>query len=169
MKEVLYPPLTTRAAMFRSAKDVVVQERTIPALKESEILVEVEACGICGTDVRAFFEGSAEYVSFGHEVAGRLADGTPVVLESSSCCGKCTPCRNARQELCENIDSFWPAGYFGFAERMVAPGISAVPYAGLSPEVASLSEPLGVALDMHRLAEIRPDSVVLVSGLGPIG
>ena len=164
------PPAVTRAAMFRSPTDVVVREREFPAPGASEVQIAVDACGICGTDIGAFFSGSADYVSFGHEVAGRIAgEGTPVVLESSSCCGRCSSCRNARQELCSDIVSFWPRGFFGFAERMLAPAVSAVPYAAMPPEVACLAEPLGVALDMHRLTEIAPGSVVLVSGLGPIG
>jgi threonine dehydrogenase-like Zn-dependent dehydrogenase len=150
--------------------DVVIRDREVFAAGEQEILLEVDACGICGTDIGAFFAGSTDYVSFGHEVAGRIVgEDTPVVLESSSCCGRCASCRNARQDLCTDVVSFWPGGFFGFAERMVAPEISAVPYSGMAPEVACLSEPLGVALDMHRLAEIAPGSVVLVSGLGPIG
>ncbi|CAN5822119.1 L-galactonate oxidoreductase [soil metagenome] len=162
-------PLTTRAAMFLSEEEVVVRERSLPELEESEIVVEVEACGICGTDIAALREGRVDYESFGHEVAGRIAGVGQVVLESSSACGRCSNCRNMKQELCEKICSFWPRGYFGFAERMVSPVISAVPYEGLAPDVACLSEPLGVALDMLRLVEICPGSVVLVSGLGPIG
>ena len=170
---------SVRAALFRSPADVILRGRELPAPGPEEVIVEVDACGICGTDLTAIFEGRAEYENFGHEVAGRIVEtgskfdsiplNTRVVLESSSACGVCAHCRNMQQELCSNVTSFWPKGYFGFAERMPSPGISAVPYDGLSPGVASLSEPLGVALDMHRLTDIRQDSVVLVSGLGPIG
>jgi L-iditol 2-dehydrogenase len=139
----------------------------------------VEACGICGSDITTAMDGTKEYQSFGHEVAGTVLEigkavtnvkvGDKVVLESSSACGRCSNCRNLRQELCTNIQSFWPRPPYGFAEEMIVPSITAVPYDGLSPEEASISEPLGVALDMHRVAEIQVGSHVLVSGLGPIG
>jgi threonine dehydrogenase-like Zn-dependent dehydrogenase len=58
---------------------------------------------------------------------------------------------------------------FGFAEEMLAPAICAIPYRDLSPEVACLQEPLGVAIDIFKLTEIGPDSNVLVMGQGPIG
>jgi L-iditol 2-dehydrogenase len=57
----------------------------------------------------------------------------------------------------------------GFAEEMIAPAISAIPCEDLPPDVACLSEPLGVAIDMVRLADIRLDSNVLLMGAGPIG
>jgi threonine dehydrogenase-like Zn-dependent dehydrogenase len=74
-----------------------------------------------------------------------------------------------QQELCTNIRTFFSKTSFGFAEQMNAPGISAVKYRDLPPHVACLAEPLGVALDMHRLADIRIGSVVVVSGVGAIG
>jgi L-iditol 2-dehydrogenase len=52
---------------------------------------------------------------------------------------------------------------------MIAPAICAIPYEGLSPDVACLQEPLGVAIDLVRLADIKPSSNVLIIGQGPIG
>jgi threonine dehydrogenase-like Zn-dependent dehydrogenase len=71
--------------------------------------------------------------------------------------------------LCTSIQSFFYKTSFGFAEEMISPAISAIPYDGLSPEEACMAEPLGVALDMLRLADIEIGSHVVVSGLGPIG
>jgi L-iditol 2-dehydrogenase len=92
-----------------------------------------------------------------------------VVIESATPCGRCSNCRNTRQELCTDIQSFFYLGYFGFAEQTIVPAISALSCNGLSPDIASLSEPLGVAIDLVRLAEIQTTSNVLIMGLGPIG
>ena len=154
---------------------MVLRDVSCPPVSAEQVLFKVEACGICGTDINAILCGSEEYVQVGHEVAGRVvqSDGTvsptPSVLESSSACGRCANCRNGEPELCTEIRSFFSAPFFGLAEYMTAPEISVLEYDGLSPEVACLSEPLGVALDLCTVAEIGPRSIVLVAGLGPIG
>jgi L-iditol 2-dehydrogenase len=148
-------------------------------LPEDAIRLKVDACGICGTDLHLDPDTAGIEVPFGHEIAGTIVElgskvsglevGQKVALESATACGKCANCRNTRQELCTNLQSFFRMQSFGFAEEMIAPAISAIPYEGLSPEVACLSEPLGVAIDLVRLAEITPESNVLLMGPGPIG
>ena len=146
-----------------------------PSPADGQIRVKVEACGVCGTDMWV----SDEEASFGHEIAGlvdavgtgvtRVAVGDRIVLDSATPCGACDNCRNAKQELCTDIQSFFFIESFGMADAMIAPAISAIPFAGIAPEVACLQEPLGVALDVFRLADITLDSNVLVLGAGPIG
>jgi L-iditol 2-dehydrogenase len=164
-----------RGAFFRSPDDVVLRDIEFDSVDSSERIIQVEACGICGTDVNAILRGASGYTPVGHEVAGRVVnfDGDlepgGVVLESSSACGRCSCCRNARPDLCTHVRSFFRRPYFGIAERMVTPEISIVNYTNLEPAVASLSEPLGVAIDLTMVAELALNSVVLVVGLGPIG
>jgi threonine dehydrogenase-like Zn-dependent dehydrogenase len=164
-----------RAAFFRGPEDVTLRESRFDKVAATERIIRVDACGICGTDINSILRGAAEYTPLGHEVAGRVIepDGTvsttPIVLESSSACGRCHACRNGRPDLCTDVKSFFGRPYFGVAERMVAPEISVLPYEGLEPAVATLSEPLGVAIDLCETAEITPYSTVLVVGLGPIG
>ena len=163
------------AAYYRRVDDVVIKATEFASMTEDEVVVRVDACGICGTDVNAILRGTAAYVRVGHEVAGRLLDetGAPtarrVVLESSSACGRCASCRNGLPSLCTDVRSFFKRPYLGIAERMLAPKISVVDYDGLDPAVATLSEPLGVALDLCDVAQVALHSVVLVVGLGPIG
>jgi L-iditol 2-dehydrogenase len=71
--------------------------------------------------------------------------------------------------LCLDFKSFWSSPSLGFAEEMISPAICAIPYEELTPEVACLQEPLGVAIDMVRLAEITRGTNVLLIGPGPIG
>jgi L-iditol 2-dehydrogenase len=165
-------------AAFWTAEGVTLREIPIRSPGPDEILLKVEACGICGTDLLEPADGRREG-GFGHEIAGEILEtgsavlhlrpGQKIALESSSACGLCAQCRNARQELCSDLRHFGKLGQFGMAERMIAPAVSAVPYEGLTPDVACLSEPLGVAIDMVRLAEIHPDAHVLIMGPGPIG
>ncbi len=162
---------------FRCKSELFIDKLTLPQLGADEIKLKVDACGICGTDI--FANTSDEAEQFGHEIAGtileinsadsRLQVGQQVVLDSATPCGRCDNCRNAKQELCLDLKSIWCIPSFGFAEEMLAPAISAIPYNNLSPEVATLQEPLGVAIDLVRLAELTPDSNVLIMGAGPIG
>jgi L-iditol 2-dehydrogenase len=166
-------------AAFKQGDRVFLKDIALRPVGPDEIRMRIEACGICGTDLlRA--PGDEKYESgLGHEVAGEVIEtgaavtnvavGRKIVLESSSACGQCANCRNMRQELCTDWRSFGRIKQVGMAEEMLSPAISAVPYEGLTPEVACLSEPLGVAIDMVRLAEIAPTSNVLITGAGPIG
>lgn len=160
---------------FRSGSEIILREIDSPVLKPDHIRIRVEACGICGTDIHL---AAADGPVTGHEVAGTVLElgphvegvtvGARVAVDSASPCGRCAACHNARQELCTQIRSFW-GGSFGFAPEMVVPAISALPCEGLDPVVACLQEPLGVAIDMVRLAAIEPGQNVLLMGSGPIG
>ncbi len=164
-----------RAAFYRGVDDVVLQETQFQSVGLAERIIRVDACGICGTDINAILRGSVDYVQVGHEIAGRVIEpdgtvsATHIVLESSSACGRCYACRNGRQDLCTDVKSFFARPYFGMAERMLTPEISVLAYDGLEPAVATLAEPLGVAIDLCEVAGITSSSTVLVVGLGPIG
>jgi L-iditol 2-dehydrogenase len=163
-------------AIFKTGNELSARDIELPALKTGQIRLKVEACGICGTDIHSSTDKEEQ---FGHEIAGTVAElgagvadlkvGQKVVLDSATPCGKCDRCKNAQQELCTDIQSIWFVPSFGFAEEMIAPAICAIPYEGLSPEVACLQEPLGVAIDLVRLADIKTSSNVLILGQGPIG
>lgn len=164
-----------QAAFYRGVDDVILRTVCLGKVSPLEAVLKVDACGICGTDINAILRGSPDYTPVGHEVAGRVVDADgqvtsrKAVLESSTACGRCPACRNGQAELCTDIKSFFAGSHFGIAERMPAPEISVLEYDGLSPEVACLAEPLGVAVDLCEVAGIGPRSVVLVTGLGPIG
>ena len=163
------------AAYYRTPDDVVLRRTRFPGVSSTEAVIKVEACGICGTDISAILRGTPDYVQVGHEIAGRLVDAdgeitsSRVVLESSSACGRCAPCRNGNPEFCADVISFFAKPYFGLAERMLVPEVSVLNYEGIPPAVATLSEPLGVAIDLCETAGVTPYSTVLVTGLGPIG
>lgn len=163
-------------AAFRNRETIELREVEPQKPKANEITLRIEVCGICGTDIH---ENEVEMHRFGHEIAGEITAlgegvnylevGQKIVLDSATPCGRCFNCKNGRQELCTDIQSFYYMDQFGFAQEMNAPAISAIPYEGLTPEVASLQEPLGVALDLCRLSDFSPSSNVLIIGQGPIG
>ncbi|MBN1554724.1 MAG: alcohol dehydrogenase catalytic domain-containing protein [Phycisphaerae bacterium] len=164
---------------YQTATRVEIRDVQLPSVDQHEIRVRIDACGVCGTDLHVPPEDADTFKPFGHEIACEILEmgaavrdlqvGQKVVLESSSACGRCENCRDTRQELCTNVQHYWTGGPLGFGEEMISPAICAVPYAGISPEVASLSEPLGVAIDLVRLADITTRSNVLLLGAGPIG
>ena len=154
------------------------RDEPVPSAGTNQIVLKIDACGICGTDIHAA-KSNKDLLPFGHEIAGRIVEvgtgvervkiGQKVVLDSATPCGQCDMCRNGKQELCTDIQSFYFTNSFGMAEYMVVPAICAIPYEGLTPEEVILSEPLGVALDVVRVADIEPGNNVLVMGPGPIG
>ncbi|MFA5205019.1 MAG: alcohol dehydrogenase catalytic domain-containing protein [Lentisphaeria bacterium] len=166
---------------FKKGRTVLFKDQPEPRPQAGQILVRVRACGVCGTDLHENPGTAAqEAVMTGHEIAGEVLElgpgvtgltvGQKIVLDSATPCGRCDACRNARQELCTDIQSFFFLNSFGYAEKMIAPAVSAMPCADLAPEVATLQEPLGVAIDLVRLADLQPGlSNVLILGQGPIG
>jgi len=145
-------------------------------------LVKVDACGICGTDMHFARSDASEWQSFGHEIAGvvvakgkgvsNVKEGDAVVIESGSYNPYSSLSRNGRNDLDNTAPGiFWheKSGTMGFADYVLAYKQSLVPYHGLTPEVACLTEPIGVAVDMTYAADIQLGNDVMVFGLGAIG
>jgi L-iditol 2-dehydrogenase len=169
-----------RVAYVKAPYSFEIREETCRPLQKNEVLVEVRACGICGTDLHTAATEAKELITFGHEVAGIVREAGPwvtnvkpgdrVALESSAFCRECKDCRNGQPELCKQVITYkWGQDPMGFAERIIAPAELAVPIGGIPFDEASLLEPMGVAMDLVRAADIKLNDDVLVVGLGPIG
>ncbi len=166
-------------AAFKTGSETVVRDISTDKLGATDIRVKVSACGVCGTDLHVNPDEADQESRFGHEIAGEIIEvgsaagylevGQKVVLDSATPCGRCDSCRDGRQELCTDVQSFFFLGSFGFAEEMIAPAICAIPCEDIAPDIANIQEPLGVAIDLVRLADIKPGSNVLITGQGPIG
>jgi L-iditol 2-dehydrogenase len=178
-----------RAAVYRGAGDLRVEEVPVPETGPAEMLVRVEACGVCGTDIKKIQKGllSAPRI-FGHEIAGRVArapragrfrEGDRVVLHHHLPCGTCFYCARGLYAQCSDYKrngttaGFEPAGG-GFAEYVkaldwiVARGAIPVPD-GVLPEEAAFVEPVNTCLKAVRRAGVARGHSVLVVGQGPIG
>jgi len=150
-------------------------------------LVRVEAVGICGSDTHNFIEGSVGDTPsvypmvLGHEPAGVVvktgagvagwAAGDRVALEPAIYCRHCEFCLAGRHNICRNIRfmSVPPdPGFFRQFVALPAENLLRLP-AGMSPELATLFEPLAIVLHSLRLASLAPRETAAVFGAGPIG
>jgi threonine dehydrogenase-like Zn-dependent dehydrogenase len=175
-------PEAMPAAVYRRPGEVVVEERPVPRAGPGEVLVEVDHCGICGTDIHLLVEGwgSAGLVA-GHEFTGRIAElgegvagwevGQPVVGGTSPRCGRCRRCLEGKPSQCENQGSIVGGSHDGaFAGYVLigAEALLALP-AGLTSRQAALAEPMAVALHGISRSGITGGDRVMVIGVGPIG
>jgi threonine dehydrogenase-like Zn-dependent dehydrogenase len=174
-----------RSWYVRSPWRMELRENPVPAPGPGQVLLDIGACGICGTDVHVADRAAPEWQMFGHEIAGvvravgdgvrRFAAGDRVAVDSTSPCGACETCLprpygRGRPELCPQPASFWGGPTMGFGEMLLAPQQCCAPVpAGMPLEVACLAEPLGVSLELVRAAEVGPGDHVLVVGPGPLG
>jgi len=136
------------------------------------VRVRVRACGICGSDLAMLDAGFPIAGIPGHEIAGELADGTPVAIEPVAPCGACEFCRSGDYQVCRaGIEIIYGVGRDGgMAEEIAVPErcLVALPR-GLEPRHAPLIEPLAVAVHGLRRAGIRGGERVAVIGGGAIG
>src|SRR5436309_169133 len=165
-------------------------EIDVPAPGPGEVLIQVEAASICGTDLHIFdwdpwAAGRIKHLpmTFGHELAGRIASLGPEVhhlrlgrfvsAEGHVFCGFCPPCRSGRAHICERLRILGVDFDGGFAEYVVIPERNAWEVdARIPPDVASIHDPFGNAVHAAFIgggaAEIV-GAVVVVMGCGPIG
>lgn len=168
------------AAVYRGRGQIDVVDIARPEPDTGKALVEIDYCGICGTDLHLVLDGWGSPGSvLGHEWSGRIVDGgdspltagTAVVGLPSIPCGRCGACRAGRTSLCTARP---PAGTEpengAFAEYLAIDpaGLVAVPD-GVDQRTAAYTEPLAVALHAVTLAAPEPRSRILVAGGGPIG
>ncbi|MEQ8967958.1 MAG: alcohol dehydrogenase catalytic domain-containing protein [Azospirillaceae bacterium] len=173
-----------RAARLHGIEDIRVEDVPAPPPPgPGQVAIAVEAAGICGSDLHNYRTGqwfAHLPVTPGHEFAGRVAavgpgvaglrEGDRVVADSRVSCGVCQACRDGRPNACAAIGFVGEVCDGGFAPLAVLPASAVLKVEGaLAPEIAALSEPLGVAL--HTLARLGPerDRPILIAGAGPIG
>ncbi len=178
------------AAVYTGNQKVEVQEVTTPAIGPGELLVRVEACGICHTDLKKIeYDLLAGPRIYGHETAGvvvrtgegvtRFAPGDRVVAFHHIPCSRCFYCERKLYAQCPVYKKvgitagFEPAGggfaqYIRIMDWIVERGVEKIP-AGVSFAAASLVEPLNTCLKAVVQAAPRPTDVVVVMGQGPIG
>ncbi|MFB5598852.1 MAG: alcohol dehydrogenase catalytic domain-containing protein [Nitrososphaeraceae archaeon] len=169
-----------------SESTLFIKEILEPKLKKGEILVKVDACGICGSDIGNIFGKSCKPTSrLGHEIVGTIEKmkinsdkniiqcGTRVFVHHHASCSKCYYCLHGNETLCENfVDSIYPCG---ISEKIVIPqwiintnSIFKLPD-NLSPEEGIMIEPLACCLrGWNKIKLVKGDTIVIF-GIGPIG
>lgn len=148
-----------------------------------EVVVEVRACGLCGTDVHIAhgqFPPAPYPLIPGHEFAGVVRErgagvdlpavGTPVAVDPTLSCGRCRACQEGQRNLCAHWGAIGDTVAGGLAERVAVPAANCHPIPeGLDFGAAALIEPLACAVWGARRAHIHPGATVLVAGGGTMG
>ncbi len=177
-----------RALLLSEYNHLAVAELPQPEPGPLDVLVQVAACGICGSDVHGYDGSTGRRIPplvMGHEAAGtvaavgaqvtRFAIGDRVTFDSSIYCGACPFCLRGETNLCDHreiigvsIPEFRRAG--AFAEYVVVPEqiVYKLPEDFSFPEAAML-EAVSVALHAVRISELKCGETALVIGAGMIG
>ena len=189
-------PKTMRALVAHGQGDYRLEEIPVPAVGSDDILLRVEACGICAGDVKAthptarFWGGDGmpgycepsfvpghefigEIAAMGENAAGHFRVGDRIISEQIVPCGECRYCRRGQYWLCapHNVYGFKAFLGGGMAEYVRLPKGSinyAVPKS-LSMEKAVLIEPYACSLHGVRQANVTVDDVVVLAGAGTLG
>ncbi|MET0967439.1 MAG: NAD(P)-dependent alcohol dehydrogenase [Nakamurella sp.] len=179
-------PATTRAAMLYGARDLRTTEVEIPSLADDDVLIEVAAVGVCGSDMHYYDAGRngqnvlRQPTVLGHEASGvvvaagpasPVAVGTRVAVEPAIGCGHCDTCRNGDYNICPTGTCFGsPPTHGTMTDYLVAPSRAVHPLPdSIDTVTGSMIEPLAVAVWAVRRAQVRIGHRVLVTGAGPIG
>lgn len=175
------------AAVMHGVQDVRIEERQAPAPGPHEVLVEIKAVGVCGSDVHYYEEGRIgdfvvrEPLILGHESAGVVVElgdevtkhttGERVTLEPGVPDMVCHECRAGRYNLCPNVRFFATPPIDGAFTNYVAihEDFAFTLPDNLSDEVGALMEPLSVGIWACWKANVTAGDRVLVTGAGPIG
>ncbi|HSX66224.1 2,3-butanediol dehydrogenase [Nocardioides sp.] len=184
-----------KAARFHGRGDIRIDEVPEPATLPGTVKVEVEWCGICGTDLHEYLEGpifaptpdaphpltgESYPMQLGHEFAGVVVElgegvtdlriGDRVVVEPYIVCGRCDACQQGRYNVCATLGFVGlSGGGGGFSRYVVAERRWVHPLGELGTDVGALVEPLAVAYHAVRLSGVQPGQTGLVFGAGPIG
>ena len=175
------------AALFsQAAQPLALADIPAPAPKSDEVLINVKACGICGTDVHIAREGSIPTafapIALGHEPAGVIAAlgsavsgwqvGDRVVSYPAAFCGKCPACLAGREGLCAHAEIFGIARHGAMAEQMTTPARCLVKLPDHIPfEIGAILTD-AVSTPYHavvRRACLQPGETVAVIGCGGLG
>jgi (R,R)-butanediol dehydrogenase / meso-butanediol dehydrogenase / diacetyl reductase len=152
-----------------------------PRPASGEVVVEVDACGLCGSDVHAIEHGTAQPGQIlGHEFGGRIAEtgpgvsgwqaGQAVAVNPVGWCGSCRVCARGVPWVCDAAGNLGVTAPGAYAEYVAVPQnqLVALPD-GLPTELGAHAEPLAVAVRAVGLAGLGPGDAALVYGVGPIG
>lgn len=178
-----------RAAIWQGPGEMALGEVAEATCPPDGALLRVVACGICGTDVRTFYNGDRRIepgAVLGHEICGEVlevgpdvngkleaATGDLVHVISTLHCGECSICQSGNEHLCQS------GGLMGFDYQGAYADLVAIPEValktvyklpeGLDPVHATFADPLSDAICGHKDLDVGPGDRVVVIGAGPVG
>lgn len=179
--------MRNQAAVLYAPHDVRVEERPMPRVGPKDVLIEVKAVGVCGSDVHYYEHGRIgmyvvrQPLILGHESAGVITEvgidvdrsriGERVAIEPGIPDGTCEQCRAGHYNLCPAVRFLGTPPVDGaFVNYITIPTQFAYTLPdNLSDEEGAMIEPLSVGLWACRKARLRGGDHVLITGAGPIG
>ena len=172
-----------RVAMYYNNHDVRLEEMPVPEIGPGELLLKVEASGLCGSDVMEWYRIQRAPMVLGHEVSGevvqvgagvdRYKEGDRMVVTHHVPCNACHWCLNNRHTACDTLHqtNFDPGGfseYLRIPQINVDRGVFPIP-GHVSYEEASITEPLACVYRGQKRANLQPGQNVLLLGSGLAG
>ena len=171
-----------KVALFEKPHSLTVRSTPLRTLLPDEVLVKVQACGVCGTDVH-IVEGTSRStppVVLGHEFTGVVEDvgiavhgvasGQRVAVDPNISCGVCYYCRRGLVHLCANLQALGVDQDGGMAEFCFVPAQQIYPLPdGMQTEAAAFVEPVSCAVHGIDRANIQTGDTVVIVGGGTIG
>jgi 2-desacetyl-2-hydroxyethyl bacteriochlorophyllide A dehydrogenase len=173
-----------KAAVFHKAHDITIEDVPYPTLDPDGVIIKVNTCGICGSDLHMYRHGGRDGTIMGHELSGDIVEigtdvtgvekGDRVVAISGRGCGECYWCQRGQFIRCSKL-AFIGYGFPGaFAEYISIPLFKLGLYAEKLPdtltyEEGATAEPLSVAWYAVTQMQPQPEDEVVVVGLGIIG
>jgi L-iditol 2-dehydrogenase len=172
-----------QVAMYYNNNDVRIEEMSVPGINDNELLVKVQASGICGSDVMEWYRIKKAPLVLGHEIAGDVVQvgknvekykvDDRVFVSHHVPCNTCRYCLDNQHTLCDTLHStnFYPGG---FAEYLRVPEINVDRGVFLLPKEMSYDEgvfiePLACVVRGMRIVGMKPGASVLVIGSGIAG
>ena len=179
---------TMKAIEYYAPGDIRVGSVGIPQCSKDEIRAKVDACAVCGTDLKTYLHGNPRIKApktMGHEftaiveaVGDKVTDfraGQRIVMATSVSCGACAYCSMGLNNLCLNLSPMGFSYNGGMAEYITIPSqalknghVVKVPE-GVKAEHAALAEPVSCAVNACGNCHLKQDDAVLVTGAGPMG
>lgn len=174
-----------KSAIFYGKHDLRVEEYPKPEAGAHEVVIQVKACGVCGTDVHIYEgdKGAAEVTPptiLGHEFSGVIVEtgeavtaykaGDRVCIDPNCYCGACEPCKNGIVHFCEHMIGYGTTVNGGFAEYCVVNERQVYKLGeNTTFEQGAMTEPVACCLHGIDMCDIRPGHQVVVIGGGMIG
>jgi L-iditol 2-dehydrogenase len=171
------------AVIYHSYDDIRIENRPIPSISDSELLVRVHGCGLCGSDILKIVQHAPPPVVLGHELTGTIVErgravtqfepGQRVIVAHHVPCGKCHYCQRGHYSMCaafkaSNIDPCGFAEYIRVPAQHVQQTTLPLPD-GLSAEEGSFTEPLACCARAVRRTPVHEDDTIVIMGLGSVG
>lgn len=172
------------SAVLHAPRKLVLEERPIPQPGPGEVLVEVDACAMCGSDIH-LYEGHFIRAKFpvipGHEFAGRvvalgpdvedIALNTKACIENHAACGTCGFCKSGRENLCRGARSIGFNVDGAYSQHVVAPAKCVIPLPEeIDDATGAVMQTLGTAYHaVMTRARIEKGETVVIMGMGPVG